>query len=114
MEAGVVAAVGAAQHAADDVLPGVLLHVVKAPGPVDDPVDCLPLGKGLVAGVEDDTLLLLDVRDPGAAQDAVVGRLAAALGVEGGLIQLYLPFFALGSAGQDLSVKFPLKGVGVV
>ena len=67
VKAGVVAVIGGAEHSADDMLTGVLLHVVKAPGPVDLPVDGLALGQGPVAGVEDDALLLLDVRDLGAA-----------------------------------------------
>ena len=49
------------------MLTGVLLHVVKAPGPIDLPVDSLAHSQRLAAGVENDALLLLDVRDLGAA-----------------------------------------------
>ena len=114
MKARVVAVVGGAQHSADDVLTGVLLHVVKAPGPVDFPVDDLTHGQCPVTGVENHAVLLLHIQNHRAAQGAVVGGLTAALGVEGGLIQLNQPFFAPRAAGDHLRVKFPEKSVGVV
>ena len=49
------------------MLPGVLLHVVKAPGPIDLPVDGLALGQGPVAGVENHPVPLVDIGDLGAA-----------------------------------------------
>ena len=67
MKAGVVAVIGGAEHPADDVLPGVLLHVVKAAGPVDFPVDGLAHRQSPVAGVENDSVPLVDIGDLGAA-----------------------------------------------
>ena len=67
MKAGVVAVIGGAEHSADDMLAGVLLHVVKAPGPIDLPVDGLALRQGPVAGVENHPVPLVDIGDLGAA-----------------------------------------------
>ena len=114
MKAGVVAVVGGAQHPADDVLSGVLLHVVKAPGPVDFPVDELTHGQCPVTGVENHAVLLLHIQNHRAAQGAVVGGLTAALGVEGGLIQLNQPFFPLGTAIDHHPVKFPQKCIFII
>ena len=67
VEAGVVAVIGGAEHPADDMLSGVLLHMVKAAGPVDFPVDGLPLGQSPVAGVENHPVPLVDIGDLGTA-----------------------------------------------
>ena len=114
VKARVVAVVGGAEHAADDVLAGVLLHVVKAVLPVDAPVNGLALGQGLVAGVEDYAVLFLHVGDFCRPQRAVVGGLAAAFGVKSGLIQRHQPLFAVGTAGEDAPVKFPQKRIFII
>ena len=110
VEAHVVAGKGSAQHTADDVLAGVLLHMVKAAGPVDGAVDGGPHGQGPVAGVEHQAVPLLDVQHRRAAQVAVVRRLAAALRVKGRAVQghkICVPLAgpAVGDDGVELLQK---------
>ena len=105
VEAGVVAVVGAAQHAGDDMLAGVLLHVVKAALPVDLAGDGLAHGQRLVAGVIDHAVRLMNVPYINAAQRAVVGALSAALGVEGGAVQPHPPRLFVGGAVQHRGVE---------
>ena len=103
-----------AQDAGEDVLPGVLLHVVEPPGPVDGAGHVFANFHRLFDSVDNDAVLFVDVGDGGAVQRAVVGRLAAALGVEGGAVQRHqIPVFAR-LTGQDRGGERPHKGVGVV
>ena len=44
----------------------------------------------------------------------MVGRLAAPLGIEGGAVQLYQPFFPLGTAIDHHPVKFPQKRIFII
>ena len=63
VEAHVAAVVQRTQQAGEDVLAGVLLHVVESAGPVDG---ALHRGADLhraAAGVEDHTVLFVDVGD---------------------------------------------------
>ena len=79
VEAHVVAVVVGAEDAGDDMLSGVLLHMVEAAGPVQGAGDGAAGLHSPVAGVENDAALFVDVGDMGAAQGAVVRRLAADL-----------------------------------
>ena len=95
-----------AEDAAEDVLPGVLLHVVKAAGPVDFAGDRGPGFHIVGAGVEHHAALLVDVRhrnllSGGGFQDAAVRGLSAALGVEGRPVQGNFPHLPSGLAGED-------------
>ena len=83
VETHVVTVVQRAQQAGENVLPGVLLHVVEPAGPVNGPRH---LGADLpraVTGVENHALCFMDIRDLDCAQSAVVLRLSAPLRVEG-------------------------------
>ena len=114
MEARVVAAVAAAGEAGEDVLPGVLLHHVQAPLPVDLPADGFPHGEGALRQVDNHAVPLLDVRYPDAGQDAVVRSLAAPLGIEGRAVQDNLPPVSPGRTGKnrgrkDTEPRIPVK-----
>lgn len=73
VEAHVVAVECAAQQAGDDMLAGVLLHMVEAPRPVDVAADLRAYGQRPVAQVGDDTVLLAYIQHAGLAQRAVIG-----------------------------------------
>ena len=91
VEAHIVTAVQRAQQAGENVLPGVLLHVVEPAGPVDG---SLHFGADLhraVTGVENHAVCFMDIRDLDCAHGAVVRRLSAPLRVEGGAVQHYGP-----------------------
>ena len=96
------------------MLAGVLLHMVKAAGPVDRAANRFPHGQGLVAGMMDHAVPFVDVPHVDAAQGAVVGGLSAALGIEGGTVQHHVPRLFVGGAGQHRGVKLPHKGVLIV
>ena len=67
VKAHVVAVKLLTQDAGEDVLPGVLLHVVEPAGPVQGPCDLGPdLHRG-GAGVENHAVFLVDVRHQNAA-----------------------------------------------
>ena len=114
VEAHVAALEQAAQDSADDVFAAVLLHEVKPAGKVHLPGHALPYGKGSGADVDDLPVPLPDVRDGSAAQQALVRRLAAPLGVEGGPVQDHLPAPLLLPAGEDGPGKFCQKRVLIV
>ena len=96
------------------MLPAVLLHEVEPPGPVDGPLHGLPHGQGPVAEVDHLAVPLPGVGDVYAAQGAVVGGLAAALGVEGGAVQGDGPGVLLLDAGADRGGEGLAEGVVVV
>ena len=50
---------------------GVLLHVIKAPRPVDLPGDGANLHR-TVGGVENDVVFLVDIQHPGRTQNAMI------------------------------------------
>ena len=83
------------------MIPGMLLHVVEPARPVDGAGDGGANLQLLVAGVEDDTLLLPYVGDMGITQHAEVGGLAATLGVKGGTVQRDRPTVFTLLTGQD-------------
>ena len=99
MEAHVLGPEHAVQDAGEDVLAGVLLHLVEPPCPVDG---LCRFGPGHRPGgqgsdhVPDDTRLLVDISDGqhravSKGQGAPVGRLAAALGVKHRAVQRDAP-----------------------
>ena len=88
--------------------------MVEPPGPVDAPQHHLPNFHRLVAGVENDAVLFMDVRDIHGAQGAVVRRLTAALGVEGGAVQHHLEAVFPGFTGQNGGGELRDKGVCVI
>ena len=114
VEAGVVAVVGGAEHTGDNVLAGVLLHVVKAALPVDLAVYGFAHGQGFVAGVDDHAVLFLHIAHLGLAQCPQVAGLAAALGVECGAVQHHGEAFFQRLAGYDGGVKCGEKRIVVV
>ena len=67
METHVVAVVITAENAGENVLPGVLLHVVEPTGPVQAAGNGFPGFHGLITNVENDAVFLLDVGDGGIA-----------------------------------------------
>ena len=99
MEAHVLRPEHLVQDAGEDVLAGVLLHLVKTPRPVDGLCGFGPGHRPSGQGrdhVPDDTRLLVDIGDGqhravGKGQGAPVGRLAAALGVEHRAVQRDAP-----------------------
>ena len=72
-------------HPAADVFAGVLLHVIKAPRPVDLPGDGANLHRA-VGGVENNVVFLVDIQHPGRTQNAMICRLSAALRIKGGAV----------------------------
>ncbi len=72
----------------DDVLSGMLLHVVSSRGLIDPPLDPFRLGRG-VDEMQDTTVALLYVEHPAAFEIAAVGRLPAPFGIEAGSIELH-------------------------
>ncbi len=98
VETHIVMAVGGVDQSGDDVLAGVLLHQVEAVVVVHDALDGFSHNQGVVAQVEHPLPRLPDVEHLCSAKGSPVRILAAALGVEGGLIQLYLPDGAYGTA----------------
>ena len=114
VEAHVVAVERLAQHTADDVFAGVLLHMVKAALPVQRTVNGFAWGKGRVADVRDNAVFFPHVADGGTAQRTVVGGLPATFGVKSGLIQHNGKAALTGLTVGDCGVKFPEKRVVVV
>ena len=114
MEAHIVTVVVMAQNTGEDVLPGVLLHVVEAPGPVNAAGDVFANFHRFFDSVDYHPVLFMDIGDGNAAQGPVVGGLAASLGIEGGAVQGdKIPALAR-LAGEDFGGKGGEKGVGIV
>ena len=114
VEAHIVAVEGGAQHPADNMLPGVLLHMVKTPLPVNGAVDGAAHRQRPGAGVADDPVPLLHVRDRHAAKNAVVGGLPTSLRIEGGAVQHHQIPALLLPARQHRSVELPEIGVLII
>ena len=111
----IVAGKGSAEHAADDVLAGMLLHVVKAAVPVDDAADRPAYRQGAVAGVKHPSLPLLNVQHRRAAQYAMVRRLTAALRIKGRAVQSHQTGAVLSLiALRDDGVKFPQECILII
>ena len=96
------------------MLSGVLLHVVKAPVPVDGALHRVADAQGPIAGVGDDAVLFVNVGDGGAAQGAVVRRLAAPFGVEGRAVQGHQIAAFCRLTAQDRGGEGGFIGVGVI
>src|ERR1700687_687672 len=78
------------KHGGQQVLAGVLLHVVKAPRPVDAALGFAEF-HGLINGVDDFVLRIADIDDVGVTQLAKVVWLASGSGIEGRAIQNHFP-----------------------
>ena len=114
VEAHIVAAELLTDHAAADVLAGVLLHVVETAGPVDGAGNGLADFHFFFAGVENHAAFFMDVRHGNAVHRAVVGRLSAALGIESGAVQHHFePVLSL-FTGQHRGGEFLQERVGVI
>src|SRR5699024_6337307 len=100
------------------MLAGVLLHQVKAAGPVDGALHRLPRLQRPGGAVPDDALAVdAHGQHALAAQKAQVAGLATALRVKGGLVQRGLKTAGLvfvGAAGGHGGGKFALVRVGFV
>lgn len=86
VEPHVVTAPPRVGDAGDDVLPGVVLHQVKAPVPVDLPGDPAARLKRAIAGVDHVLSPGVDLKDLHIPQRSRVIGLSAPLGVEGGAV----------------------------
>ena len=102
VEAHVLTAKHPVQDAAENVLAGVLLHAVQPVVHVQQALHGAADFQRRIGQVGDDPLLGLHVQHVGPVQGAPVGRLAAAFGEEGGLVQHHLKLALLfgGGAGQ--------------
>ena len=114
VKAHIVAVEVLADHAAADVLAGVLLHVVEASRPVDGAHYSLPDLHFLFTGVENDPALFVDIRHGDAVHLSVVGRLSAALGIEGGAVQHHFEAAFGLLAGEDRGCEFFQKRVLII
>src|ERR1700674_496626 len=83
------------KHGGQQVLAGVMLHVVEAAGPVDAAFRFAEFD-GLVNSVDDFVLSIADVDDVGIAQLAEVVWLASGSRIEGGAIQNDFPGWGFG------------------
>ena len=107
VKAHVVAGKAPAQNPAEDVFPGVLLHVVKAPVPVQRAGDRLPGGEGGGAEVDHLAALFMRVQHRYAAKGPPVPRLPAALGIERRPVQRDQPAAFSLRAGPDRGGELP-------
>ena len=98
----VVIAEAPVDAAGDDVLPGMALHIVKPPVPVDGSLHRLSHGQGPVCVVNHFLSLLVNLLHPGLSQGSRVIGLSAAFREKCGLIQSDLPqsLFPLPAAGH--------------
>lgn len=74
------------KHGGEEMLSGVLLHVIEATRPLDTTFDWAG-GEFLVDDVDDVVTLIADVENVGCPEEADVVRLAAGSGIEGGLVE---------------------------
>ena len=107
-------AVPGVDDARDDVLAGMLLHQVEPVGVVHDALHGLANGQGRSHPMEDPLPLLMDMEHLHAAQGAPVGGLSAALGVEGGAVQLDLKALLRFRTIHNNGGKLCQTAVGVV
>ena len=111
------------QDAGEDVLAGVLLHLVEPPGPVKGLLHFGAGGGGfgqIIYGVPDDAALLVDVGDVQhravrKGQGAPVGRLTAAFGVKDRAVQRDLSAAVAVRLGrEDAPCRLGAVGIGLV
>ena len=93
------------------MFPGVLLHKVKAPLPVDFAGDGSARLQSSVAGVDHPSVPVMYLQNPDTAQNAGVIGLSAPLGVEGGLVQDDVVSLLALDAGLHHRVKGGEKGI---
>lgn len=78
------------KHCGEEMLSGVLLHMIESAGPLDATFDWAG-GEFLVDDVDDVVALIADVEDVGFSEEADIVRLAAGGGIEGGLVENDFP-----------------------
>ena len=89
-----------------DMLPRVLLHLLKSLLKADAPVNPLPLFKRSVRIVVHDAFFFMDVKHLYAAKLPAVRILASALRKKGSPVQNHLVLIPVRQAGADCRVKF--------
>ena len=115
MEADGPGLVQAVEGSRQDVLPGVLLHVIDAPGPVHAPVHARPRRQRLLHHVPDSLIVQVDdIDDLDAAEDARVERLPAGGRVERGAVEDDDGAAVDVVAVEDGGVELRAAGIGVV
>ncbi len=92
------------------MLAGMLLHMVKTTGPIDDSKDFRP-AQLPVKNVDNPVLLLEDVDDFGLSKTPPVGGLASGLGIEAGLIEDDGGLPLVDESLQIPTGEFPLIGI---
>ena len=97
------------------VLPGVLLHVIEPAHPVDVPAHTRVLLELAIDEMADGAVLLLeDIEHLGLVERARVERLAARGRIERRPIERHLPLLPLLLDVADDGIEFDQVGVGVV
>ena len=108
-------ATGAFECCRQQMLAGVLLHVIDAAGPVDPPGD---LRSGLQAAFHHmhhvPVVAILDIEDRETAESPRVERLASGRGIKRGAIEDDLRTLARLAAGADKRLELPKLGVVVI
>ena len=114
VETHIVAVVVGAEDTRDDMLAGVLLHVVEAALPVNHDRYSFPNFHRILANVENNAVFFMYVRHGDAVQGAVVGRLAAALGIKSGAVENHTISAVNLLARENLGGKLTQIGVLIV
>ena len=102
------------QRAGQNMLAGVLLHVVAPPRPVELALNTAAHGQRRVQRVPDNAAACVHAGDGRAAQRAGVTGLAAAFGVKGGAVQRRAPAAGHGLARKHRGGEPAGKGVRLV
>ena len=95
----------AVQRSGDHVVGCMLLHVIKAPGPVDHAVHGSAFAQRRGHRVPDVLILHVHVDNAGVAQRTRIKGLSAGCGIEGTAIQQHVVIAAVGTAYQHLRIK---------
>ena len=113
MKSHIIAAVFLMNHAADNMLPGMLLHQVKPPLPVDDPMHRRSLRKRRFHRMPDFSLLLLHIRHRNLIQRSQIAGLSSSLRVKYRPVQPNLIPFFCPAALQHRAVKLLLISISI-
>ena len=111
MKSHVVKPVPAVDQAGEHVLPGMLLHQVEPPGPIDLAGHGLAHRQRAVAAVYDDAISLLHRQNLGVCQGAQVPGLSAAFGIKCRLVQANGPASGCRTALRDLRGEVTQMGI---
>jgi hypothetical protein len=96
----------------EEVLTGVLLHVIEAARPIDEGIDLYDWRGGRGEAVSDAVVLIDDVDHGDAGERAGIEGLAAGGGIEGGAVEV--DGEAVGRAVYDAGAEVVDVGIGVV